>query len=114
MTRNEVCAALESVHLDIPWDPETVRAWSLACVLGRDLDDLGRAMGIAQEEAMEIWRRLESLASERTAAEEAGEPGATWEVLVTREDETVPSRRAGAAGCERSSWRGTPAASSGR
>lgn len=94
MTRNEVCAALECAHLDIPWDPELVRVWSLACVLGRDLDDLGQAMGIGQEEAMVAWRRLERLAAERSAAGADAEPAGTWEVLVSREDEVSEPPRA--------------------
>lgn len=94
MTRDDVCAALERAELDIPWDAELVRVWSLACVLRRDLQDLGRAMGVEQEAAMAAWRRLAALAMDRSLAGGEVEAGGTWEVLVYREDEVVEPPRA--------------------
>jgi hypothetical protein len=100
VTREEVCAALECVHLDIPWDPELVRVWALACVGGRQPNELGRHMGVDEETATATWRRLAELASQRLRQLAPAPTGATWEVLVYREDEIAQEPRAFNTRCE--------------
>jgi hypothetical protein len=100
VTREEVCAALECVHLDIPWDPELVRVWALACVGGRQPNELGRYMGVDETTATAAWRRLAELASQRLRQLAPAPTGATWEVLVYREDEIAQEPRVFSTRCE--------------
>jgi len=100
MTPEEVCAALECVHLDIPWDPELVRVWSLACVLRRDPDELAPQMGVDDTAARAAWNRLAELASQRLHRLAPSPDGASWEVLVYSEDDVIQEPRAFSTRCE--------------
>jgi hypothetical protein len=100
VTPEEVCAVLECVHLDIPWDPELVRVWSVACVL-RAPDELARHMGVDEAAARAAWKRLAEAASQRLRqTTPAPTAGATWEVLVYHEDDVVQEPRAFSTRCE--------------
>ncbi len=100
MTPEELCAALECVHLDIPWDPELVRVWSLACVMRRDPEELARQMGVDPAAARAAWDRLADLTAQRLRRLRPSAGDTTWEVVLDHEDDAIQEPRAFGSSCE--------------